>query len=123
MKIQRCAPSLMHYQCYPKWRTILENDYSLEIAREDGYVTKETRKFLRLFDHAISMITGQPIHIQSIQAVYLLPQGPPSESQYDPKYPQNTLKILLSPLKSGFNYFATALNSHPNPFAASFHLI
>ena len=42
---------------YPEWQTILENDYSLQIAREDAYVTKETR----LFDHAISMITEQPI--------------------------------------------------------------
>ena len=45
---------------YPKWRTILENDYSLQIASEDAYVTKETQKFLRLFDRAISMIAGQP---------------------------------------------------------------
>ena len=56
-KIQRCAPSSVRY---PEWRTILKNHYSLKIAREDAHVTKETRKFLRLFDHAISMITGQP---------------------------------------------------------------
>ena len=30
------------------------------MAREDAYVTKETQKFLCLFDPAISMITGQP---------------------------------------------------------------
>ena len=72
----------MHYQCYPKWRTILENDYSLEIAREDAYETKETQKFLRLFDHAISMITGQPtayrhelIYLNRSQITYIKSLG------------------------------------------------
>ena len=71
---------------YPEWQTILENDYSLQIASEDAFVTKETQKFLRLFDRAISMITGQP-NGQGSKCGIKGKGGAPSCACYKPVFP------------------------------------